>query len=108
MLSAYAEHLALEPRVVAGILAGGRLDPAQNATEAERLKTMKIANAFRRAVGHDPASRDTDPLVAGFNRWLHVIGDATERETVLADLLDQIDEATAQVLRAELSGEGTT
>jgi hypothetical protein len=42
-------------------------------------------------------------VIAALGRWLHVIGDADERESALSNLLGQLDEDTATTLRAQLA-----
>lgn len=104
MLTAYEEILGLEPRMIAGVLAGGQLDPAKHdTTDGERQRNMAVIEALRRAVDHDPDARGTDPLEAGFNRWLHTIGDHRHRAAATENLLAQVDGPSAEHLRTFLT-----
>lgn len=107
IVDSYRRLLGLDPLVVASLLIAAQFDPDQaDATDEVRAGNMSVVAALRTIDGVDPSTPDSDPLTAGFGRWLHSVARPEQRTIVLENLLSQVDPDTAPALRATLGSEG--
>jgi hypothetical protein len=103
MIMAYDELVQLDAPA-ADLLLGLQFEPGlSGATAGVQARNMAVARALRDASSLDPSNPASDPLRAAIGRWLDTAAEDRERADTIDNLLSQVDEETAAVLRAEFA-----